>query len=74
LSVTSKQSHAPVWWIQIVEAMHSLILCYRYGFVLDVKPQSIEHAHVYVRNPNQGKLGDDVTAPSNAHHLELRQQ
>jgi hypothetical protein len=42
--------------------------------VLDLEPQAIKDAHVDIRNPHQGKLGNYITAPSEAQHFELGQQ
>lgn len=42
--------------------------------VLDLKPQAIEDAHVDIRNPYQGKLGNYITAPSQAQHFKLCQE
>ena len=42
--------------------------------VLDLEPQAIEDAHVDIRNPYQGKLGNDIPAPSHAQHFEVGQQ
>jgi hypothetical protein len=42
--------------------------------VFDFESQAVEHAHVNVRDPYQGELGNDITPPSEAEHLKLRQK
>jgi hypothetical protein len=42
--------------------------------VFDFEPQAVEHAHIDVRDPYQGKLGNDITPPSEAEYLKVRQQ
>lgn len=43
-------------------------------FVLDIEPETIEEAHIDVRDPDKRKPRDQVAAPTRIEHLKLRDQ